>query len=93
MHLAALFPFSSHGEDVILNCNLQYGLCAGIKGCEVVVKVLWVSGTRWGPCSGGGHTGTGDGLNTALYPAMGLALGGNARVSPPCVLSRAFAAL
>lgn len=53
-----------------------------MKGCEAVVKVLWVSGTRWGLSSGGGHTGTADGLNTPLYPAMGPDLGGNAHISP-----------
>lgn len=93
MYLAALFPFSSRGEDIILNCNLLYGLRAGIKGCEVVVKVLRVPGTRWGPCSGGGHAGTADGLNAPLYPAMGLALGGNAHTSPARILSRTVAAL
>lgn len=90
MLLAAFLSFSSHGEDIILNYNLLYGLCTGIKGCEVVVKVLRVSGTRWGPCGGGGHTGTGDGVNVALYPAVGLAFGGSADIGPTGIFVKDF---
>jgi len=90
VHLAALVPFSSGGKGFILDCHLLCGPHAGVKGCEVVAKVLGVSGTRWGHRRA--RRGAG-GLSTPPDPAVGLALSGSTHVSSVCVLSRAFAAL
>lgn len=48
-HLAVLFPFSRHGEDVIWNCNLMYGPCAG----PLAVRDLVGTGDILNALSGG----------------------------------------
>lgn len=43
MHLAMLLAFCKHGEDVIWNCNLMFGPCAGplgVRGMEGTGNIL-----------------------------------------------------